>query len=345
MTKPKKLNFFYDKRALSLALRPKSFKTMFGQDETISAIRKLVKSNKEHKVWMFTGHPGVGKTSFARILSIAFNCHHFKGSKFGSYCSKCRDGRHDLNISEVDGAKFNTVEHVTKLIEAASYAPTPPSKYRIVILDEAQRLSKESQTLLLKPLEPKNIGKTIWIFCTTMYWKIDPAIRSRAMIFNVPNLKHKVIDEFVKASAEKAEITRDLDDFLEYLHEHDISAPRNILMMLEKFGAGMDPDKAAAVAELDVNTMRICKGIAAGEWSRIRAELDRATPDDVRLVRAALLGYFRQQLMQRTPSMSRKLIVTAIEQLSDIPYSIEEVSQLALLSARVYSLTEKFKKA
>lgn len=336
----KKLNFRLDNRALSLALRPKSFEKMYGQDAIITALRKLYASKREHQVWMFYGEPGVGKTTFAKILARSFNCTH--KVEFGSYCSKCSEN--DYDIAELNGAKLNTVEAISQVIDFSSYTPNSGSRRKIIIIDEIHRLSKDAQQLLLKPTEPKNLGKTIWIFCTTMPNKIDPALKSRCMSFNVPGLTSKEIERFVKWAAKKADITRDLDDFLEYLKKHNVTSPRNILMALEKFGSGIDPEKAAAAATSHIDIIRICKGIIAGEWGHLRSELNRAIPEEVRQVRAGILGYFKYLMMEHTPGVSRKLLAEVVESLASIPYSIEDVSQLALLCARVYKLTEKFGK-
>lgn len=331
---------------LNRALRPKSFKGLFGQDAIISAIRKQMASKRIPQAYMFTGESGSGKTTMARILARSLNCSHIKDTnKFGTFCFTCYKERdkHKINLVEINGAIHRKVEQIEKMVELCNYAPIPPSRKRIFIIDEAHRLSTEAQNALLIPTEhpPKS---TIWIICTTEAHEILKTLRRRFTIYAMQPIKHKVAEDFIKWAAEKANIKRDLYDLVEYVHKEGVTSPSIILDILEKYNAGLDPDRAAATSPTAVNTMRIAKGILAGEWGQVRPELDKAVDNDVRLIRAAILGLFKYELMQRTPGASIKLLVKSIETLGDISYGIDAQAQLAILSARCWSLCQEFRK-
>jgi len=331
-------------KVLSRALRPKSFDKLFGQDALIKSIRNQVASGRMPQCWMFTGESGSGKTTIARILALALQCTH--GKKFGAYCKKCykNEALHKANISEVDGAKYRKVEEIESLVETACYSPIPPSLKRVFILDEAHRVSPEAQSVLLKPTEEPP-ESTIWVICTTDAHKILKTLRRRFTTFPLQPIKHKVVEEFLGWAAEKASIKRPLDDLIEYVHKQGVTSPSIILDILERYATGVDPDKAAASTPQGVDTIKIAKGIMSGEWGFCRPEIDKASGDDIRLIRGALLGFFKTELLKHTPGSRRKLLVDAIESIGDISYGLDENSQLSILTARIFTLCEAFRKA
>lgn len=330
-------------KELREALRPKSLDTLWGQDDMVKAIRNQIASKRIPQCWMFVGETGSGKTTTAKILSMTVQCTH--NTVFGSYCKKCQAlaSEHKANTVEIDGAKCRTVEAISNLIETANYVPIPPSLKRVFVIDEAHRLSKEAQSVLLSPTEhpPKS---TVWILASNEAQLILKTLRRRCKIYPLAPLKHKVVEEFIKWAAKKGGIKKDLYDLIEYVHKEGVTSASIILGMLENYAAGMDPDKAAASAPTSVNTMRIAKAILAGEWGNVRPELDKATPEDVRLVRASVLGFFKHQMLMHTPNASRKLLAKSIESLGNIGYGLDDASQLALMVSRMWELTQLFNK-
>lgn len=331
-------------KVLSRSLRPKSFDKMFGQEAIVKSIRQQIASGRIPQCWMFTGESGSGKTTIAKILALAVQCTH--GKKFGAFCKKCQHDLplHKANIIEIDGAKYRTTKDIESLVETASYSPIPPSLKRVIVVDEAHRISKEAQSLLLLPTEnpPES---TVWVICTTEAHAVLKTVRRRFTTFPLQPLKHRLAEEFLEWAAKKAGIKRPLDDLNEYIHKAGVTSPSIMLDILERYATGVDPDKAAASTPQGVDTIRIAKGIMSGEWAHCRPELDRAAGDDIRLIRGALLGFFKVELLKHTPGARRKLLVEAIELMGNISYGLDENSQLSILTARIFTLCEKFKAA
>ena len=148
-------------KTLSLALRPRTFKKMFGQSHITGAISKQVEADRWPTAWMFSGQAGSGKTTLARILAVSLQCVHQE--QFGSPCNECYTNKDDFSIDEPDTAVNNGVDAIKELIQRSTYAPSKGSNKRVIILDEAQRLTTQAQGALLKHFEDYSPESTVWI--------------------------------------------------------------------------------------------------------------------------------------------------------------------------------------
>lgn len=143
---------------LASRMRPKNIDEIISQQHLVGPkgiIRRMV-DTKRLSSMIFYGPPGIGKTSIAKAIS-------------GSTQFKFRQ----LN------AVTNTKKDMQLVVEEAKL-----SGQVILLLDEIHRLDKAKQDFLLPHLEN---GKIVLIGATTSnpYHAINPAIRSRAQIFEL----------------------------------------------------------------------------------------------------------------------------------------------------------------
>ena len=146
------------KEPLASRMRPKNIDEIISQQHLVGPkgiIRRMV-DTKRLSSMIFYGPPGIGKTSIAKAIS-------------GSTQFKFRQ----LN------AVTNTKKDMQLVVEEAKM-----SGQVILLLDEIHRLDKAKQDFLLPHLEN---GKIVLIGATTSnpYHAINPAIRSRAQIFEL----------------------------------------------------------------------------------------------------------------------------------------------------------------
>src|SRR6266446_5346345 len=127
-------------KTLQLALRPKTFSALYGQDKITKAIEKQFASKRIPRSWMFSGQTGSGKTTIARILALGFQCKHQNGT-IGNPCLDCRKRFYDFSIQDINASSKNGVQEISELVQGAEFAPLAPSRRRVYILDEAHRLS------------------------------------------------------------------------------------------------------------------------------------------------------------------------------------------------------------
>jgi DNA polymerase-3 subunit gamma/tau len=165
--------------------RPGTFSDVVGQEHVANTLRNALKNHQLGHAFLFTGPRGVGKTTCARILAKAINCHNLTPE--GDPCNQCdscrsyNEGR-SLNIFELDAASNNSVDDIRQLIDRLRYVPQGGSK-SVYIIDEVHMLSTAAFNAFLKTLEEPP-AHALFILATTEKHKILPTILSRCQKFD-----------------------------------------------------------------------------------------------------------------------------------------------------------------
>ena len=188
-------------KILALKYRPKNFNELIGQDIAVETIKNSILSKNLPNAYLLSGIRGVGKTTTARLIAQAINCkkNFVQEEKCnpGEYCS-CKEISEfkNLDVLEIDGAQHTGVDSTKELIASCMYAPTTV-KYKVIIADEFQMLSKSSFAALLKTLEepPPHLK---FVFCTTEIKKIPVTIISRCQRFDLHRVSIKDLVENLK---------------------------------------------------------------------------------------------------------------------------------------------------
>ena len=160
-------------------LRPKKIDDIIGQHHLIGENKVLTKIVTSKKMFSFIlyGPPGTGKTSIANALANELD-YKFK----------------------ILNAVNCTKKDLTTVIEESKRF-----KKVILLLDEFHRLTKPMQDILLPEIEYDNIYV---IGCTTNnpYHTVNPAIRSRLIIFELNQVSENDIYEYLKKTSKNDEI-------------------------------------------------------------------------------------------------------------------------------------------
>jgi len=176
--------------------RPMRFDEVVGQEHVSQTLKNAFKNDHLAHAFLFCGPRGVGKTTSARILAKVLNCENVtEDFEPCNTCSSCEsfNGNASFNITELDAASNNSVEHIRALIEQVRFQPQQ-GKYKIYIIDEVHMLSQQAFNAFLKTLEePPSYAK--FILATTEKHKIIPTILSRCQIFDFKRIQ---IPEMVK---------------------------------------------------------------------------------------------------------------------------------------------------
>ncbi len=196
-------------KVLSLKWRPRVFQDIVGQDHITKTLVNAFKKNRVAQGYMFTGPRGVGKTTTARILSMALNADggpNFNFDPDSNTAIEISEGR-ALDVMEIDGASNRGIEEIRNLREQIKFAPMN-GQYKVIIIDEVHMLTNPAFNALLRTLEePPEHGK--FIFCTTDIHKVPATIISRCQRFDFNRISTETIIDRISFILEKEKINTD----------------------------------------------------------------------------------------------------------------------------------------
>ncbi len=193
---------------------PKVFRDVVSQPEAVGQLLSAVSQGKDiHHAWLFTGPPGSGRSQLALAFAAALLC-----SEGG--CGNCNSCQMIQSKNHPDVQVLNTqrvlisIDEVTAFIEKSIQMPAV-GKYRVMVIEDADRMSERTSNLLLKSLEEPPKG-TIWMICAPSEADLLPTIRSRVrrVQLKVPTVeavaqllveKHGIGYELAQQSAAQAQ--------------------------------------------------------------------------------------------------------------------------------------------
>src|SRR5215510_14631810 len=197
--------------------RPQKFEDVTGQEVLTRTLQNAIAHDRLHHAYLFSGARGVGKTTTARLVARALNCH--KAQKptptpcapiDENACASCREiaeGR-SMDVLEIDAASNTQVENVREVIIAGINIAPARDRYKILIIDEVHMMSGHSFNALLKTIEEPP-PRVVFIMATTDEHKVPETITSRCQLFEFRTIATAKIAERLKivAKAEKISVS------------------------------------------------------------------------------------------------------------------------------------------
>jgi DNA polymerase-3 subunit delta' len=154
------------------------WRDVIGQDAAVATLQRAVDevSAMTH-AWLLTGPPGSGRSVAARAFAGALECpNHGCGD-----CRECRtavDGTHaDVDVIATEGLSIK-VEQARELAAMSALRPSV-GPWRVIIIEDADRLTERAADALLKAIE-EPVARTVWVLCAPSLEDVVITIRSRS---------------------------------------------------------------------------------------------------------------------------------------------------------------------
>jgi DNA polymerase-3 subunit delta' len=151
---------------------------VIGQESAVETLQRAVADPAAMThAWLLTGPPGSGRSVAARAFAAALECP--QGGC--GHCRECRtatEATHaDVTVLATEGLSIR-VEQARDLVALAAHRPSV-SPWRVIILEDADRLTERAADALLKALE-EPVARTVWILCAPSLEDVIITIRSRS---------------------------------------------------------------------------------------------------------------------------------------------------------------------
>lgn len=199
-------------KSLAVKYRPTKLADVTEQYSTKSILQSQLDDKSFKSSYLFVGAAGTGKTTCARIFASELN--GGKGIPF-----------------ELDAASNNGVDDVREIIDMAQMKSVD-SEYRVFIIDECHMFSAGAWSAMLKLIEEPP-AKSIFIMCTTDYWKVPKTIISRCQRYNFARISKTGIVNRLKYICEQESIDCE-DEAIDFIARTADGCMREGIQMLDK---------------------------------------------------------------------------------------------------------------
>jgi len=287
--------------------------SLIGQSDAVSKLTKAVSDAELIRqgesgpgmthAWLITGPPGSGRSTAATAFAAALVC-PLNGC---GECQACRmapvGGHPDVHIVTPTGLSYG-VEDARELVRLSSLAPID-SPWRVIVVEDADRLTDQAFYALLKTLEEPT-PHTVWVLCAPSAEDVLPTIISR---------------------------TRHLS-----LRTPTTSEVRDLL--IDSYS--VDPAMAAFAARASQGHIGRARGLALEEPARLRRQSDLRTVFSLRDVPScvAAAGGLVRSATDAANARSDQLDAQEDQQLKDA-FGIEEGSRVTGSSKRMVDSAKK----
>lgn len=181
------------------------FQDIVGHNKIINHLKNAIKMDKVSHAYIINGEDNSGKMMLAEAFAMALQCEN-RSKKDGSEpCGTCRSCRQAMDRNQPDiifigqdemmedkKTKSISVDEIRTLLNNDIVIKPYSSKYKIYIVDHAEKMNIQAQNALLKTIEePPAYG--VILLLTSNAESFLPTILSRCIILNIKTVEEELI--------------------------------------------------------------------------------------------------------------------------------------------------------
>ena len=230
------------------------FRDIIGQEHIKEHLMNAIESAQVSHAYIINGEKGSGKEFIASTFAMALQCEDDSSVEPCMECHSCKqavtDNHPDIITLQHEKPGTIGVEDVRQQIVADVFIKPYNSRWKVYIVNDAEKMSVQAQNALLKTLEEPP-GYVVIMLLTSNISALLPTILSRSVILNmrpvddktvrkylmerihVPDYQADICVAFARGNIGKAKHLATSEDFnnikneavrvLKYAHEMDMS--------------------------------------------------------------------------------------------------------------------------
>ena len=175
-----------------------AFADVVGHQRPLQILRRVIETGRVHHAYLFTGMEGIGKKLVALNMAKALNCEDHAGEA----CDRCRSCQlidkgiyPDLILINPTGESIK-IEQIRELERSIAYKPYE-ARWRVILIDGAERLTREAANALLKTLEEPPPW-TVIILVALAVEELPPTVPSRCQRIRFSPLSYEEVKKVLR---------------------------------------------------------------------------------------------------------------------------------------------------
>ncbi len=225
------------------------FNDFYGQSGVIGHIKNAINMNKISHAYIINGEAGMGKKMMAKTFAMTLQCEKQKDEP----CMECRSCKQTLTMNQPD-IKWVThekiglisVDEIREQVNSDIQIKPYSSKYKIYIIDEAEKMNDAAQNALLKTIEEPPVYGII-ILLTTNSNMLLSTILSRCVELNLRPVKDDIIKRYL----------------MEKSHVPDYQADMAVAFSGGNLGKAIKMATSSEFEELKNNVLQLVRNISS----------------------------------------------------------------------------------
>lgn len=280
--------------------RPQTLEEVVGQSKAVAELQRYLDQDEVPHALLLSGPSGCGKTTLARILAREL-------------------GVGDIDLIEMNAADTRGIDTIRDLQKTMRLRPFSESGKRVLLLDEAHRLTGDAQSALLKCLEeaPEH---AYYFLATTEPARLLKTIQTRCTEIKVGLLSEEELVDVVAGTVDKELDSADYPptEILEKIAEiADGSARKAVVLAQQVAGLRTAEEQMEFLEAADVRVaaIDICRLlIKKASWDELKKVIKKVEEngfEEPEGLRYLILSYAKSVAMGKSKP-GRELLILQV---------------------------------
>ncbi|MBO5197156.1 MAG: DNA polymerase III subunit delta' [Lachnospiraceae bacterium] len=174
------------------------FRDVVGHEQVIEHLQNAIRMKKVSHAYLLEGENGCGKNLLANIFAAALQCEK-EGANPCGVCKSCMQmaSGNQPDVIRVTHEKSGIgVDDIRTQVNADIYVKPYASRYKIYMIDEAEKMNEQAQNALLKTIEEPPEYAVLILLCSNRN-KLLPTILSRCVTLTLRAVPKDAIQKYL----------------------------------------------------------------------------------------------------------------------------------------------------